>query len=153
MLRLAGRLRIRFRALAGPDLARVSPDEALSERQDQLALFRVRFDRLAAILNEASHYGPSHTQERQYAELRAWMLGHYGALRRHVAAYLHSGQAAPIGYSPGDEVESLFSAPTLGELLRCDDGRLPAKVRLASEALERYRAHLSTLATVSSSAA
>jgi hypothetical protein len=76
------------------------------------------------------------------------MLGHYGGLRRHVAAYLHTSGPHRNGYASLDEVEGLFSAPTLGELLRCDDGRLPARVRLASEALDRYRAHLSTLATV-----
>lgn len=149
MLRLAGRLRIRLRALSGPDTTRGMADQAVAERQDELELFRVRFDQLAAILNEASHYGPSTTQERQYAELRTWMLGHYGALRRHITAYLHPNEAVVVGYARLDEIESLYSAPTLGELLRCDDGRLPARVRLAGEALDRYHVHLSALATVS----
>lgn len=118
----------------------------VSERQDQLLGFCARFEQLAAVLNEASHYGPSHRQEREYAELRSWILAHYGEIRRYLTPYLDEGHRYSV-YGGSDALEGLICAPTLGELLRCDDGRLPARVRTVEDALGLYRAHLTALAS------
>ncbi|MBX7134536.1 MAG: hypothetical protein K1X67_17840 [Fimbriimonadaceae bacterium] len=120
----------------------------INERQDQLSGFCERFAQLAALLNEASHYGPSQRQEREYAELRAWMLAHYGDVRRHLTPYLDEGHRYSV-YGGSDALEGLICAPTLGELLRCDDGRLPARVRSVEDALGLYQAHLLALTQAS----
>lgn len=124
------------------------PDtQTVRQRQVQLDEFVERFGRLAGLLNEASHYGPTGRHEIAYSELRAWMLRHYGSMRKHLTPYLGDGRPRGFAEARGDDFEVLFGAPTLHELLRCDDGRLPAVVRRASEALATYRTHLLALAT------
>lgn len=142
-------MRVRLRSFVhggGPSVTSI-PSLTVTERQGQLVGFCERFEQLAALLNEASHYGPSHRQEREYAELRVWILAHYGEIRRYLSPYLEEGHRYSV-YGGSDALEGLICAPTLSELLRCDDGRLPARVRTVEDALGLYRAHLTALAQV-----
>jgi hypothetical protein len=150
LLRATGSLRVRLRTIiqGKPDNAGYIEVKSLEERQGQLVRFYAAFERLASLLNEASHYGPSTRHELEYAQVRQWMLTHYGPIRRHLAPYMDT-LGAPSGYGHDDEFQTLFASPTLAELLRCDDGRLPARVRRAQEVLMSYGTHLNALAGAS----
>lgn len=125
------------------------PDPSTQEQQGELLRFFTRFEELADVLRDSCQYGPNGPNERAYAELREWMIQHYAAVRVQIGPYLETkrGAMAALSGGSGDEVETLFSPPTLRELLRSDDGSLLGRLMRAREAVGMVFSHLRTLAS------
>ncbi|HRF58380.1 MAG TPA: hypothetical protein PLH94_00535 [Fimbriimonadaceae bacterium] len=124
-------------------------DPPTAEQQGELLRFFTRFEELADVLRESCQYGPSGPNERAYTELREWMIHHYASVRTQIAPYLEAKRSAMAALSGGwsDEVETLFSPPTLSELLRGDDGSLLGRLMRAREAVGMVFSHLRALAS------
>jgi hypothetical protein len=76
--------------------------------------WQAKLENLDEVMGLAARYGPSPSLERQYAEIRLWMLGHW--------------KPAEKRWHRGDAVEDFLSVPTLeGQLERSGD-RLPQRI-------------------------
>lgn len=123
--------------------------EPVAENPGELLRFFTRFEELADVLRDSCQYGPSGPNERAYSELREWMIHHYASVRAQIAPYLEArrGAMAALSGGCGDEVEALFSPPTLRELLRSDDGSLLGRLMRSREAVGLVFSHLRALAS------
>ena len=120
------------------------------ERQHDLIAFYSRYEELVELLCDAAQYGPEGKMESKYEDLRGWMQKHYGSVKHYVAAYLDfdpsdAGQNAHFERQSADAFEALFGAPTLGELLRVDDGSMISRIMRTRRALALYGDHLKQL--------
>lgn len=121
---------------------RVTATPTLAQRQDDLGTFYAHFECLVEALCDAAQYGPEMKLERRYAELRSLMQREYPGIRPFVSNLIesdaHHSDRSRRRSDGTDAFESLFSAPTLAELLRCDDGELISRIISTRAALSRY---------------
>lgn len=83
--------------------------------------FESQLDQLSEVMVSAARYGPSPSLERQYAEIRRWMLGHWKPQQKR--------------WHTGDAVEDFFAVPTLEGQLELPDARLSARIDSMRDAL------------------
>jgi hypothetical protein len=131
-----------------------SAQPTVRERQQELIRFYMNYENLVETLCGVATCGPTPNLDTTYRSLRDWMLANYPGVRRYVIAYLkysaedaqqsleHSGHSA-------DAFEALFTAPTLDEFLKRDDGQMIDRINRTREALTMYGHHLRLLAVES----
>lgn len=83
--------------------------------------YETHLEQLSEVMVLAARYGPSPSLERQYAEIRRWMLGHW--------------KPAEARWHRGDAVEDFFAVPTLEGQLELPDARLNARIESMRAAL------------------
>ncbi|HRJ28047.1 MAG TPA: hypothetical protein PLO61_11135 [Fimbriimonadaceae bacterium] len=118
-----------------------------ARRLQDLLTFYDRYEDLVEVLCDAAQYGPEPKLEARYAESRVWMQTHYRSIRKFVVGFmkLDPADAAQGFLASGqgtDAFESLFSAATLEEFLRVDDGLMIDRIERTREALALYGEHL-----------
>jgi hypothetical protein len=122
----------------------------IEQRLDDLVTFYNEYEGLVETICDSAQYGPEPKLQKRYERTRAWMLDNYPNLRRYVTAYLRydvsdSQQILNLHGSGGDAFEALFTAPTLAEFLRCDDGMMISRIMRTRDALSQYGDHLRQL--------
>ena len=146
--RLSNRL-LGFRGQFVPKPAAVGP--TASERREDLVKFYGKYEELVEVLIEANSYGPTPKLSNSYDALRRWMQSNYQTVHKYAIAYLalepEDARQSLGNYGLAcDAFESLFTAPTLDEFLRNDDGRIISRIMRTRRALTLYGEHLRQLA-------
>lgn len=118
----------------------------LKERQQDLVIFNEKYEDLVEALCESAQYGPVPRLEKQYADCRVWVQGHYADVRPFVAAYLRYESEDD---AKCDAFEALVAPDSLSDLLRADDGGMISRITRTREALNLYGEHLRQLASKS----
>jgi len=115
---------------------------SVQERRDELASFYDRYESLVEVLCDAAQYGPTPRLQKDYSELRGWMLGSYPPLRPFLRAFLRDEPD-----EKGDAFLALADSESLDTLLREDDGGMISRITRTREALNLYGEHLRQLAS------
>ncbi|MCU0315082.1 MAG: hypothetical protein MUC92_00655 [Fimbriimonadaceae bacterium] len=104
--------------------------------------FAVAYEKLAEIIVDAFHYGPSPSLEEAYSESRAWFLGHYKELKPQMGAFLTAEGAgvakhfSRTGSGGNDSFEHLFCPPTLEILMNTSESQLFRRLNETRQALD-----------------
>lgn len=110
-----------------------SPDNS----PQQWHLFVDHYERLTGLLCVAAHLGCSEEYEREFVQLRAWMLQHYGTVAHRVRPLLDSAFKDQPGDNGSerkmDPFEDLLRPQRLSDLLGADQGDLIPRIAGISE--------------------
>jgi len=124
-------------------------EPTIREKQAELADFYLNYEELVELICDAANYGPNEKMDLRFDELRDYMQKNYHPMRNSVAAYLEldpqdNVNGLDLYGKPSDAFEALFSAPTLREQIRTDDGHLISRIMRTRKALNRYADYLRT---------
>ncbi len=122
-------------------------EKTVREKQAELADFYENYEELVELICDAANYGANEKMSLRYDALRNYMQINYHPMRNSVAAYLEldpqdNVSALDLYNKPSDAFEALFTAPTLSEQIRTDDGYLISRIMRTRKALNRYADYL-----------